>query len=138
LNVAIQAAWSAVLGMHTGRSRVAFGLVVSGRSAGFDGIGSIAGLFLNTLPVSVELNPAEPLTGFLERLHRRDLEARAFEYVSLTQIQRWSGLATDRRVFDSLVVVDNLPHIDHGAVREFVHSTAHTGYPLTLEVFPGE
>ncbi|EUA18373.1 condensation domain protein [Mycobacterium xenopi 3993] len=57
LNTVLQFAWSVVLGRLTDRRDVAFGTVVSGRPQELAGVETMVGLFINTVPVVVELRP---------------------------------------------------------------------------------
>jgi amino acid adenylation domain-containing protein/non-ribosomal peptide synthase protein (TIGR01720 family) len=142
LNTVVQTAWALLLGRYLDRTDILFGVLASGRSAPLPGIESMLGLFLNTLPLRVDGSPEQTMSALLQRVQATHSSARVFEHISLAQIQKWTGLS-GRRPLDSLVVFDNLPAVDPRAaeaagvtVRDFVHSTAHTGYPVTLEVFP--
>lgn len=142
LNTVIQAAWALLLSRDLQKTDVLFGALVSGRSAPLEGIESMLGLFLNTLPLRVDGTAGQDVGSWLQRVQADHLAARVYEHISLAQIQKWTGFA-GRRPFESLLVFDNVPAVDRQAVqsagfsvRDFVHSTAHTGYPITLEVFP--
>ncbi|MGZ5615222.1 MAG: condensation domain-containing protein, partial [Methylobacter sp.] len=51
LNTLVQAAWALVVAERSGNDDVLFGITVSGRANDLGGIESIAGLFINTLPL---------------------------------------------------------------------------------------
>src|SRR5207302_6463420 len=51
LNTMLQAAWAVLLGRLTGRDDVVFGVTVAGRTPELDGVESMVGLFINTLPL---------------------------------------------------------------------------------------
>ncbi|HHM21728.1 MAG TPA: hypothetical protein ENJ20_06860, partial [Bacteroidetes bacterium] len=51
LSTLVQAAWALLLHLVSGQKDILFGKTVSGRSVGLSGIGSMLGLFANTLPV---------------------------------------------------------------------------------------
>jgi hypothetical protein len=61
LNTLVQAAWGVLLGRLTGRSDVVFGATVAGRPAELDGVESMIGLFINTVPVRVRCAPADSI-----------------------------------------------------------------------------
>ncbi|MFI6291361.1 amino acid adenylation domain-containing protein [Nonomuraea sp. NPDC050790] len=143
LGTAVQAAWALVLRTLTGRHDVVFGLTVSGRDAEVAGIETMVGLFVNTVPARVVLDPAESVERLLRRV--RDDHARTFgaQHVGLAAIQRAAGR---RELFDTLVVVESHP-VDAAVLdgRSFgglrlrgVSGSDATGYPLTLIVVPGE
>ncbi len=51
----VQFAWALLLARHTGRDDVVLGATVSGRPPEIDGVEAMTGLFINTLPVRVDL-----------------------------------------------------------------------------------
>ena len=58
----LQGAWTVFLARLTNRRDVCFGTVSSGRQAPVPGIERMLGLLINTTPVRVKLDPAEPVT----------------------------------------------------------------------------
>ena len=68
-------------------------------------------MFVNTLPVRVQVNDAEPLTSWLQRLQERQLARQDFEHSPLTQIQRWSEVPAGSPLFETLYVFENYPTI---------------------------
>ena len=58
VNTVMQAAWAMLAGALTGRDDVVFGAVVAGRPAELPGVETMLGLFINTVPVRVRLDPA--------------------------------------------------------------------------------
>ncbi len=61
LNTVLTAAWALVLAGRTGRDDVVFGTTVAGRPAEVPDVDNVIGLFLNTVPARVTLDPAEPV-----------------------------------------------------------------------------
>ncbi|GAA2973376.1 non-ribosomal peptide synthetase [Actinokineospora diospyrosa] len=143
LNAAVQAAWGLVLATHTGRNDIVFGATVSGRDGDIPGVESMIGLFINTVPVRVRLDPAESVAALLARLHGEQAALLDHQHVGLADIQRTAGLGD---LFDTLTVFESYP-VDSDAleraetaagfrVTEVVGRDA-THYPLTLLVLPG-
>ncbi|MCP5107798.1 MAG: amino acid adenylation domain-containing protein, partial [bacterium] len=60
VNTVIQASWSILLGVYNGSRDVVFGAVVSGRPAHIDGIETMVGLFINTIPVRIRYDENTP------------------------------------------------------------------------------
>ena len=58
MNTVLQAAWGLLAGALTGRDDVVFGTVVAGRPPELPGVETMLGLFINTVPVRVRLDPA--------------------------------------------------------------------------------
>ncbi|WP_051107884.1 non-ribosomal peptide synthetase [Actinomadura atramentaria] len=139
LNTAVRAAWAAALGAATGRADVVFGAVVSGRSADVPDAGAMVGLFVNTVPVRVRLEPAEPPSSLVARLHAESLALLDAEHANLADVRRAAGLGA---LFDALLVFENYPSdpaaLDCAGLRVTGvegHDGAH--YPAMLVAVPG-
>nr|WP_272918038.1 non-ribosomal peptide synthetase [Actinomadura rayongensis] len=107
LNTLVQAAWGVLLGKLTGRRDVVFGAVVAGRPPELPGVEQMLGLFINTLPVRVPLDPAQTVTGLVTDLQDRQTALLSHQQVGLAEIQRRTGPAA---TFDTIVVYENFPH----------------------------
>ncbi|TWA72710.1 amino acid adenylation domain-containing protein [Azospirillum brasilense] len=140
LNALMQAVWGLVLGNLAGRDDVLFGTPVSGRSSAVPGVGEQVGLFLNTLPVRVALDPARPLWEQLPAVQERHIALMEHDGLGLSELQAMAGGAA---LFDTLLVVENYPDsgcesLDLGGVRvSGVHNRGYSHYPLALLVLPG-
>ncbi|ONI77949.1 hypothetical protein ALI144C_31620 [Actinosynnema sp. ALI-1.44] len=144
LNTVVQAAWGVLAARLTGRDEVIFGATVSGRPADLPGVESMVGLFINTIPVRLEVRPADTVGQLLRRLQAEQADLLDHQYVGLAEVQRALGTGTGE-LFDSLVVFESFP-FDHNAIDNALascglHATAvsrpiSTHYPLTLMVMP--
>ncbi|WP_149830615.1 non-ribosomal peptide synthetase [Streptomyces tailanensis] len=143
LGTVVQAAWGLLLGRLTGRDDVVFGTTVSGRDGEVDGIASMVGLFINTLPTRFRWAPGETLGALLVRLQEEQARLLDHQHLGLAEIQRLSGHAGAGELFDTLVVFENYPaeadlRDASGSVRitgDAFHDAVH--YPLALVVKPG-
>ncbi|MEE4012289.1 amino acid adenylation domain-containing protein [Roseibium sp. FZY0029] len=142
LNTVLQGAWSIVLGRICGRDDLVFGTTVSGRPAEISGVETMAGLFINTVPVRARPVPATPVGAFLKELQSRQAALLPHQHLGLPEIQAEAGLGD---LFDTLVVFENYPFSDetHEASQEGlrisgveVHDQTH--YPASLMVVPGK
>ncbi|WP_433523476.1 amino acid adenylation domain-containing protein [Nocardia pseudovaccinii] len=106
LNTVIQLAWAIVLGTLTSRDDVTFGAVVSGRSPRIEGVESMIGLFINTVPVRVRLDAAESLGQLLDRIQTEQADLLEHQFVGLTEIERVAGPGA---VFDTMTVFESFP-----------------------------
>ncbi|MFI1206414.1 amino acid adenylation domain-containing protein [Streptomyces sp. NPDC020802] len=143
LGTVVQSAWGLLIGRLTGRQDVVFGTTVSGRDAEVEGIESMVGLFINTLPTRFCWEPSDTLAELLGRLQDEQAALLDHQHLGLAEIQRAAGLAGGGELFDTLVVFENYPAATgladpSGQVRvtghEF-HDAVH--YPLALIVKPG-
>ncbi|HEX5358083.1 MAG TPA: amino acid adenylation domain-containing protein, partial [Aquabacterium sp.] len=137
----VHVAWALVAGRCAGQSDVVFGSVLSGRMQGEASGHARAhqglGVFVNTLPVRVDLRAQSP--GELVRATQRDLvELIRFEQSSLAMAQRCSGVQGDEPLFNAVL------NYRHSAAEQaslgqldgvrVVASLERTNYPLSISV----
>lgn len=142
LNTLVQGAWALLLSRTTGRTDVVFGTTVSGRPPELPGVEDMVGLFINTLPVRVRIDPAEPLVALLERTQAEQARLMDHQHLGLAEIQRLAGLGD---LFDTTTVFENYPLDPEllgeqraGAMRvTSVEGRDATHYPLALIAMPG-
>ncbi|MFH8606824.1 amino acid adenylation domain-containing protein [Streptomyces sp. NPDC018029] len=142
VNTVVQGAWALVLARLAGRTDVVFGATVAGRPAELPGVESMVGLFINTLPVRVRLDGAQPVADLLARLQAAQSGLIAHQHVGLAEVQKLAGPAA---VFDTLVLYENYPLPPAGpepgpdavTIRPSGASRDASHYPLTLVAVPG-
>jgi amino acid adenylation domain-containing protein/non-ribosomal peptide synthase protein (TIGR01720 family) len=142
MNTMMQGVWGALLSIMTGRNDVVFGSPVSGRFTPVDGIDELIGLFSNTIPVRVRLDPTQTLLNQLTQVQAQQIQLLENDGIGLAEIQRMTG---ETNLFDTLLVVENYP--DQGDIfsRDYqgarlldVQNRGYTHYPLTMLVLPGK
>ncbi len=140
LNTVLQGCWAIALGELTGRSDVVFGAVSAGRPPEVAGIEDMVGLFINTLPVRVRLDPAATLAGTLARLQREQFGLLAHQHLALWEVQQQAGLG---ELFDTAFVFESYPLASEdldGELAGLRLSAAEardaTHYALSLTVVP--
>ncbi|HEY0514544.1 MAG TPA: amino acid adenylation domain-containing protein [Thermoanaerobaculia bacterium] len=140
LNVLVQGAWALLLSRYADLPEVLFGAVVSGRPAELPGVETMVGLFINAVPVRVEVPEAEALSAWLPRLQEDQFELRQHEWTPLAEIQKLVELPAGEPLFASLLVFENYPFDPSLADRMgglrvgSVALAERTNYPLTLTV----
>jgi amino acid adenylation domain-containing protein/non-ribosomal peptide synthase protein (TIGR01720 family) len=142
LNTLMQGAWAAQLSIMSGRDDVIFGTPVSGRFSPIDGIEEHIGLFSNTIPVRMKLDPQQPLIMQLAALQAQQIHLMEYDAIGLGDIQRLAGGET---LFDTLLVVENYPDQTALFSQTFynmqvtgLHNRGYTHYPITALVLPGD
>jgi amino acid adenylation domain-containing protein/non-ribosomal peptide synthase protein (TIGR01720 family) len=143
LNTVVQGAWAVLLSRDSGERDVCFGATVSGRPADLPGADTMTGIFINTVPVRVDVPAAAPVAEWLQALQAAQAHARRFDFVSLPRLHAWSGLPGGVDLFHTIVVVDNYPINDSAAAARGMRlrdlsGVENTNYPLSLVVVPGE
>jgi hypothetical protein len=129
-------AWALVVSHTSGEDRVVFGTVLFGRMNSGQGADSVMGLFINTLPLRVDL------TGLVResvlQTHERLASLLDHEHASLALAQRCSSVPQGTPLFSTMM------NYRHNAVSsdktwsptgiEYLYSQERTNYPLTLSV----
>jgi hypothetical protein len=142
LSTLIQGAWALLLSRYSGRSDVLFGVTVSGRPPELSGVESMVGNFINVLPLRVAITEDSELIEWLREIQTTMVEQRRFEAIPLSQIQAWSEVPSRVPLFESILIVQNLPFLaslqEHGGRLGVASARYHerTHYPLTVTVVP--
>ena len=136
LNTLVLGAWALLLSRYSGQEDVVYGATVSGRPPELPGSESMIGVFINTLPMRVRVDPQAALGPWLQQLQKQQFEWRQFEYTPLAEIQRWSDGEPGVPLFKSIVVFENFPS-DAAESRRNIRVFQRTNYPLTLVAEPG-
>ncbi|MGL6236524.1 MAG: amino acid adenylation domain-containing protein [Segniliparus sp.] len=137
MSTVVQYAWAVLLGRLADRADVVFGSVVSGRPEAVAGVESMVGLFINTVPSRIRVDPARSALEQCAQLQRESAALRDVGHLSLSEVQRACGQGA---LFDTLFVYENAPLGDATAVVELadgarlrpveMESLAH--YPLAI------
>ncbi|MEE8523271.1 MAG: non-ribosomal peptide synthase/polyketide synthase [Thermoanaerobaculia bacterium] len=123
----LEAAWALTLSRYSGRDDVVFGVTLSGRPAALSGVDSMVGCFINTLPVRIRLPASESLRTWLESLQRDYSALLKHQHSPLTEAQRWSGIAAEQPLFESLLAYEGFL-----SQRGDYESFQRTNYPLAV------
>lgn len=144
LNTLLQGAWALLLGRYSGNTDVVFGATVSGRSGGLDDVVTMVGLFINTLPVRVELPATRDLLDWLKDIQAGNSAAAEYEWTPLIDIHGASAVPRTSPLFESIFVFENYPvdsalKSQEGSLRfSDLRAFEQTNYPMTLVAGPGE
>ncbi|SEP38545.1 Condensation domain-containing protein, partial [Rhizobium tibeticum] len=131
-------AWGQVLARSSGREQVVFGTVLFGRMHAGAGADRTMGLFINTLPVRLDLD-GTAVEASVRSTHARLSELLAHEHASLALAQRCSGVAAPAPLFSALL---NYRHNTPAALAgsgaedglagvEWLGAEERTNYPLS-------
>ena len=138
-------AWALVLARVSDtmsrRGDVVFGTVLLGRMQGGEGAGRTLGLFINTLPIRIQVDE-EGIERIARQVHRLLAELIGHEHASLALAQRCSRVEASAPLFSSLL---NYRHssretdTDAEAARSWtgvkiLASEERTNYPLMLSI----
>ncbi|RQS02351.1 amino acid adenylation domain-containing protein, partial [Burkholderia sp. Bp9002] len=130
-------AWALVLARTSGQRHVVFGTVLFGRMAAGAGADRTMGLYINTLPLRIDIDATDVRTAV------RDTQVRlagllAHEHASLALAQRCSGIDANGALFSALLNYRHNMRIDGHAQWpsgvELLDAHERTNYPVTLSV----
>jgi amino acid adenylation domain-containing protein len=107
LNTLVQGAWTLLLSRHSGEKDIVYGATVSGRPPQLQGVAEMIGMFINTLPIRVAVDPDDQLIPWLKRLQSGQLELRQHEHTPLTRLHQWSDIPAATPLFESIYVFEN-------------------------------
>ncbi|MGW5658706.1 non-ribosomal peptide synthase/polyketide synthase [Streptomyces sp. NPDC003758] len=143
LGTVVQGAWALLLSRFSAERDVLFGTTVSGRPDDLPGVESMVGMFINTLPTRVRVDPARTATAWLRELQEAQAEARRFATVSLAELTGLSDVPSGGALFDSMVAFENYPFDEarsatSGIRVSDVSSHDATNYALVLRAHQGE
>ncbi|ERT10229.1 non-ribosomal peptide synthetase, partial [Photorhabdus temperata] len=130
-------AWAQVLSRTSGQEQVVFGTVLFGRMAAGEGADNGMGLFINTLPLRLDMDDT-PVQDSVQAAHRRLAGLLTHEHASLALAQRCSGVQGGTPLFSTLLNYrhNTLPTASNEIMSgvEFLGAQERTNYPFTLSV----
>jgi len=133
-------AWALVLARTSGRDDVVFGTVLLGRMHGQKGIDRAMGLFINTLPLRLDLNEVS-VAGAVHATHARLGQLLRHEHASLAVAQRCSSLPATAPLFCAVLNYrhdpqdfETSPALDSLLGVQLLRVEERTNYPFGMSV----
>lgn len=144
LSTIIQGVWAIILSTYRGESDILFGGVISGRVPAIKGIETMVGLFINTLPVRINVDKNKEIIPWLKTLQDGYIERDQYSYSSLVDIQEWSEIPRGTQLFENIVVFENYPFdksLEDGIAGIKINNLKaieRTNFPLMVLIAPGD
>jgi amino acid adenylation domain-containing protein len=141
LNTVIQMAWAILLSYYSNEKDVVFGTVRSCRKLPLNGIETMVGLFINTLPVRVKLSGTRKAADLLKEVRKQNLTQRPYDHTPLINIKEHCQVTKGSPLFESYIVFDFKQKSsvlqEQGANWKNRYFKIHekTNYPMALSVF---
>ncbi|MGQ4490228.1 condensation domain-containing protein [Streptomyces sp. SAS_281] len=142
---ALHAVWALLLYRAAGAAGpvpVSFGVHLSARDIPMEGAAGIPGLLGNPLPMTVTVDPAEPVAGLLGQARDAALDLAVHAWVPADRVRVWTGRNPDAELFETGIVFDNRVELPAALLAELRAQdievdaprsiSAHPGLPLTL------
>lgn len=125
----MQMAWALVLSRLTDTRDVVFGVTVSGRPPELTGVETMVGLFINTVPLRVRLDPAATAGEQCRAVQRDAALLREHSHLGHAQLRALGGVG---EMFDTLLVYENFP-MDGLTAGGELHAGGATFRPSALQ-----
>ncbi|NJO16203.1 MAG: non-ribosomal peptide synthase/polyketide synthase [Thioploca sp.] len=144
LNTLVQGVWALLLSRYSREAEVGFGVTVSGRHIPLVGIERMVGLFINTLPLRLAVNPQTAVMDYLPQVQTQHQQDHRYAHTPLFEIQSVSEVPNSIALFESLLIFENYPlgeTLEPSATSfqiEAVDAIEYTNYPLTVAIVPEE
>ncbi|SMC29999.1 amino acid adenylation domain-containing protein, partial [Andreprevotia lacus DSM 23236] len=142
-------AWALVLARTSGRDDVVFGTVLLGRMQGGEHADRVMGMFINTLPVRLDVGQHE-VEASLKATHKVLAQLLKHEHAPLALAQRCSGVVAPAPLFTALLnyrhasqtLMAEAAAVEAGSQQveaedddmEFRVTEDRTNYPVTLSI----
>ncbi|ORX93280.1 amino acid adenylation enzyme/thioester reductase family protein, partial [Basidiobolus meristosporus CBS 931.73] len=133
-------AWAQVISRTSGQQRVVFGTVLFGRMQAGSGADHAMGLFINTLPIRIDMENISVQESILQT--QASLAALMdHEHASLALAQRCSSVPSGTPMFSALLNYRHNKQVAGGDAKidgiEYLDGQERTNYPFTMSVEDG-
>ena len=132
------AAWAMVIAACSNQHKVVFGSVLSGRLQGTLGAEHMMGVFINTLPIRIDIDQRSILE-YVKAVNVSLTELLSFEQTPLVLAQNCSAVPSEQPLFSALMNYrhsspDNISEGDGLSGIEFLNIEVRNNYPLTMSI----
>ncbi|MBI1890865.1 MAG: SDR family NAD(P)-dependent oxidoreductase [Burkholderiales bacterium] len=140
-NAVFQAAWALSLAQLNGGSDIVYGITISGRSGGFEGVEEVVGQCTNSLPVRIPVSGGMTIAQLLQAVHAANADAQAHNGLSASQVAELAGC--NAPLYSSNFIFENVPRAVSGEGDMPIKTLATKWvdgwhFPLRLFVVPEE
>ncbi|KAF0690740.1 hypothetical protein As57867_017824, partial [Aphanomyces stellatus] len=136
-----QTAWAIVLQQYTRSIYIKFGSVVSGRDIDLNGVESIVGVLINTVPVVMQVDRTSTAAEIISAMHSNALELVPHSHASLMDIKRWTS--QDAELFDTIFMFGNYGSIESKSMQasfaiEFHEGNEYVDSNVGIAIYPSK
>jgi amino acid adenylation domain-containing protein/non-ribosomal peptide synthase protein (TIGR01720 family) len=139
----VMGAWAILLHRYSGESDVVFGATRACRKSSVPDADETIGLFINTVPVRVQLDDDTPLLRVLSAVRQQWLELRRFEHTPLSLIKSASHVPAAQPLFETLLVFEKykldtfMQSLGGDWTKRRVEVHELTNFPVTVAAYDG-
>ena len=145
LGALAELAWGIVLSRYSNQNDLILGTIVSRRPTDLPQIEKVIGLFINPVPIRLQIDKNQSALNHLKEIHRKIQLSNQYSYLSLNEIQMQTHIPKDLQLFYSLFIFENYPieealedWSDVGFDIKNFYTHEKTNYPVTIYMCPGK
>ncbi|MEQ8474600.1 MAG: amino acid adenylation domain-containing protein, partial [Fulvivirga sp.] len=139
--------WAVLLSKLCNSDNVLFGSVVSGRPPELLNVDQMVGLFINTIPLRIQLDESDTFIDLIEKTQQNSLECKDHQYNSISEFYSMTELGWD--LFDHVLVFQNYPRFSRNNLKDHLvregefqvedeKGITQNNYDLWLNIIPGD
>ncbi|MCY8027883.1 amino acid adenylation domain-containing protein [Bacillus sonorensis] len=148
LNTLFMTIWGILLHRYNAADDAVFGSVISGRPSEIDGIESMVGLFINTVPVRIRSHEGMSFSSLVKAVQEDILASEQHGYYPLYDIQNHSPLK--QGLIDHILVFENYPvqlqqalnigseNEENALKLDDISMSEQTNYDFNIVIVPGK
>jgi hypothetical protein len=140
LSTVIQGIFGIVLGKYLYKQDFVYGVTISGRSVELENIEDIVGIFINTLPLRIRLDPSYSLKDYFESIQKDIASMNSYSYSSLAEIQKLV-INQGGSLFNAQFVFENYPvkqNVENSLLLISETVELDSEYPITFMIVPDD
>jgi len=144
VNSLVMSAWAILLHRYSGEEDVVFGATRACRKSSIAGADETVGIFINTVPVRVQLRGDQSALSILQSVRQTWIDIRPYEHTPLALVHAASKIPPAQPLFETLLVFENvrLDRAMHSLGGAWSARTVElhelTNFPITLAAYDGD
>ena len=137
-------AWAILLHKYSREEDIVFAATRAGRKSSVPNADETIGLFINTVPVRVQIKDDDALISVFKNVRKLWLEMRPYEHTPLARVKAASQVPPSQPLFETLFVFENyrLDTVMRALGGEWAKRQVElhelTNFPITLAAYDGE
>src|ERR1700731_735736 len=144
LNAVVMGAWAILLHKYSREEDIVFAATRAARKSSVPNADETIGLFINTVPVRVQIKDDDTLFSVFKNVRKLWLDIRPYEHTPLARVKAVSQVPPSQPLFETLFVFENyrldtaMRALGGEWSKRQVELHELTNFPITLAAYDGE
>ena len=144
LNAVVMGAWAILLHKYSREEDIVFAATRAARKSSVPNADETIGLFINTVPVRVQIKDDDAVISVFKNVRKLWLEMRPYEHTPLARVKAVSQVPPSQPLFETLFVFENyrldtaMRALGGEWAKRQVELHELTNFPITLAAYDGE